>query len=164
MPRFTPAVANEVAGIPLLPRGEYAFSIGELKPFTRPKQNPDGTSTNMWGLQTSIKITDADSDEGKVFVGKTLPFSLYMHGKSGSMNKQFAMAAVGYTLKQEAEFNEAFPDDEDGENWHVDTDENSIGTAWKELIGKSVRANVTQRPNKQDPNGALQNQFGWMPF
>jgi hypothetical protein len=163
MPRFSPNMANESLSI-LLPRGEFEFSIGEGKPFSRNKEK-DGVTTVMWGVIYSLKVTGStNSDEdSKKFIGKNIPLSLYMHGENtGNLNKQFAMAGHGFTptTASETEFNAKFPSDDD---WYVDTEANAIGEGWKSLAGKRVRAIVDQKVNKNDAT-QMNNQFKWLPF
>lgn len=166
MPRYTAPVAGELAGIPVLTNGEYEFTVGEMKPFEKEKPATDTKpAVTQFGIRTSLVVTHTpeDDEDAKKYLNKSIPHTLYMHGNSGSMNKQFAMAVLGYKANQEEEFNEKYPDDVDGNNWHVDTDEQSIGDAWKELAGKRVRAKVTSKVNPMNTD-QLQNQFSFYPF
>lgn len=168
MSRYTPQVASALAGIPVLTNGQYEFSVGEMKPFSKTvpatSEKPEVT---QWGIRTAIKVTATPEgdDDAVRFLNASIPHTLYMHGTSSSMNKQFAMAALGYTLNRENEFNERFPDDADGENYFVDVENNSVGTVWRECVGKRVCARVTSKPNQMPGReGDLQNMFNFFPY
>ena len=157
MGRFTPNLSAVTAGIPLLDKGQYAFSIGEMKPFSR-VSNRDGIDVTVWGVRTSIKVTEGDSN-----IGDTIPVSLYLHTEeSEKMSKQFLLAAYGKNASNrsdEADFNSQFTNEDD---WVVDDETGELGDVWKGCQGKLIRANVTQTINKRDQS--QQNQFRWLPF
>lgn len=152
--RFVPNLSGVSAGIPVLENGDFEFVIGEVKAFSKPSQK-DGIDVLTYGIRTSLKVV-----EGASHVGKTVPFTMYLHSEEAQpMVKQFLMAAYGYGRNTEAEFNEKFASEDD---WFVDLETTEIGEVYKGLTGQRVLANVRQRPSKQDPN-IMQNQFTWAP-
>jgi hypothetical protein len=158
MGRFSPNLSEVTAGIPLLDKGEYEFSIGEMKPFTRTKDK-EGIDVEIYGVRTSIKVLEGSASN----IGATIPMSFYLHSdESARIAKQFPAAANGFNVNvagQEAQFNEMFPDEDD---WSGDPETGELGDAWKSCQGKRIRANVTQTLNKLTQD--LQNQYRWLPF
>lgn len=155
MPKFTPNLSEIAAGIPILDKGEYEFSIGEVK-GTIQNVMTDGVPVATEVVRTSLKI-----ESGESFVGKNIPHSFMPSNEYGAQfTKQFIMAANGFDLKQEAEFNEQFAD---GDLWSLDSENGVLGDAWKSIQGKKIRANVTQYADKKDPS-VIRNNFKWLPF
>ena len=80
-------------------------------------------------------------DESHEAAGEQVsPISLWVHTpKAFGMTKQFILAALGYTIREEKQANEEYFDDADF-SIDVDDDENTIGGAsWEDLVGKSLR-------------------------
>ena len=158
--RFAPNLSDVSAGVPLLEHGDYELAIGEVTPFFRQKEelvNGITTTKDIYGVQTSLKVV-----EGPSFIGKTIPFQLHLHSEGAfGIVKQFLMAAHGYGMNREAEFNQEFSAED---AWVVDAETQEVGEVWKGVVGKRVLANVTQKANKRDPSGPMQNQFRWSPF
>lgn len=154
MPRFTPNMSKETAGVPVLAKDDYEFIIREGKPFAR--QN--AKSEDVWGVMFIIEC----ATDGQ-YKGKNIPISLYMHTEnSGSLNKQFLMAALGFDNNPTGEdaFNAQYNDDD---GYAVDTDNGILGEYWKSAIGKRVNASVSVVPQRDDPS-QQQNRFKWRPF
>ncbi len=155
MPIFTPNLTAVAAGIPLLEKGGYEFTVGEVKLGSRDVMVNEITVKEPV-IQLILKI-----DSGESFVGKTIPFTLNPNGEFGpQFAKQFLIAAYGFTSQREQEFNQKFSTDTD---WTIDTDNNVLGEVWIGLQGKKINAEVSQVVNKKDPN-IMNNRFNWRPF
>lgn len=144
-------------GIPVLPKGDYIFEVGEGKPF-EDKRTDEATGEEKVsaGVRYSLEIV-----EGEDYVGKSIPLSVYVHSEAAyGMTKQFVAACLGYTVKTEGEFNEKYADEE---MWLVDPENNVLGDIWKKLQGARVAAAVTKKLNDKSPSGE-QNQFRWKPI
>ncbi len=142
MTRFQPNLSKAHAGFPMLERGEYEFEITKATPFLRVKENGDESAGCRYGLRCTGKIIDDGSlDESHEAAGEQVsPISLWVHTpKAFGMTKQFILAALGYTIREEKQANEEYFDDADF-SIDVDDDENTVGGAsWEDLVGKSLR-------------------------
>lgn len=136
------------------------FTITDAKLFSRTREEADGSTTDVYGINYILEVNTGNQ------AGKTLVHSLYMHtDKVESMNKQFIMAALGFTTKQEIDFNETYPA---GDGWNIewpesDEEDELIGDVWKAPVGKKIVAAVTTAPQRNNPN-EMQNNFRWRPF
>jgi|SRR5690606_17291760 len=154
MARFTPNMSKETAGVPNLSKDDYEFIIRDGKPFERQNAKDE----TVWGITYILEV----ASDGQ-FKGKTIPISLYMHSeKSGSLNKQFLMAAHGYDNNPTAEeaFNNEFANDD---GYSIDTDNETMGEYWSSIVGKRIEASASVVPQRDDPN-VMQNRFKWRPF
>jgi len=149
-------MTKETAGILILDSGEYEFTIVDVSIFERTRNNPDGTTDDIYGLRYKLSVDGNDQYDGKTIIN-----DLYMHTpKTGSLNKAFVMAGHGYDVRNEAQFNDTFSDPS---VWNIDWDEKVIGDAWKGVVGRKIKALVTRKTRSDDPNQE-QNQFRWGSF
>lgn len=138
----------------LLPNDDYEFSIKSHK-FTKSAQ-PNAEGIVPFGVMYVLEITQAGDP---TLVGKSVSQTCWLHSeKSGSLVKQFMMAALGYPPNDpssEGRFNEDFGD----EDWSADSDAGTMGSGWARLVGARIGASTTVTINKN--NGREQNNFRW---
>lgn len=160
MPRFTPNLTNVIVGIPVLPKGSYTFSLGELKVAEQTK-TVDGAQVTSAVVRLAIKVEASDDEAGESMIGQYIPVTLDPFNEYGAQNaKALVIAAHGYPENRQAEFNAEHTDDEE---WALDPETNEIGSIWSYCSGRKVQANVTQRNDKNDPT-VIRNNFKWFPF
>ena len=156
MGRFTFPIADVSAGQEVYPADTYSFEIAEVKGFVGKVPDADAAAagkTQAHGVRGRVKIVTEGPHKNKGFLN-----SLYMHNDaSQQMTKRFVMAALGYAMSQEKEFNELYA----AKDWSYD-ENGEVGEVWRELTGKMITANVTVGINKlrQEP----QNNFAWVPY
>lgn len=155
--KMTFDMTKETAGRLLVEDGDKEFTILDAKPFWRDKTDPNtGEVTHIYGVRYSLRI-DSEGEQKD----KTFDQDCFLHSKkTGGMNKQFLLAALGYTPKREHDFNETYADPT---LYDVDFDNNTLGEVWKAPVGRKIMAVVKTGPQKNDPN-IQQNSFRWMPF
>lgn len=142
MTRFQPNLAQAHAGFPMLDRGEYEFTITKAVPFYNLKD--DGSENG--GCRCSLKVTGMVASDGSLtddFDGAgemVAPITLWIHTpKAFGMTKQFIMAALGYTIREEKKANEEYFEDADF-SVDVDDEDHAVGgSSWQDLVGKSLR-------------------------
>jgi len=138
----------------LLPNDDYEFAIKSHKFTKSTKPNDEGMLP--FGVMFVLEITRAGDP---TLVGKSLNQTCWLHSeRSGSLVKQFMMAALGYPPNDppsEERFNADFGD----ENWGCDSDSGEIGSAWGRLVGARIGATTTITLNKN--NGREQNNYRW---
>lgn len=156
MPRFTPNLAAANAASILLEDGEYVFTIGQPKLFSR--KNKKGE--DVFGVAYALTVV-----EGASFVGKTLPTQMYLHTPGSlDMSKRFAMAALGYNPNDsaaEGDFNDKYNDP--AEHFAIDTDVSFIGEVWNAIAGSNIAATVKQALSRPTDGSEprMQNNFQW---
>lgn len=161
MPPYTPDLTKVSAGIPQLPKGDYEFSISEVKLFKRDRTEPDNTVTKLYGPQINLVV--ARSDDNPEFLGKTIPQSLYLNNeKTWGIAKRLVMAAYGYAINDEDAFNKKFKD----ADWTCNPETDTLGDIWTGMAGKRVAATADLVPQKGEraKEGALNQQFNWRPI
>jgi hypothetical protein len=155
MPRYTADLSKANAGYVLLEKGDYEFTVGEPKTFYRSGTNQQtGEATESYGIQYPLTVVGGDQD------GKNLNIQLYLHtDKSFGMAKKFVMAALGYSLDREKEFNADF----EGADWSFDTDTQEVGDIWTKAAGTRLAATADIVNDKRNPERQNQ-QFNWRPI
>ena len=160
MNRYNPNFRSANATVLILPKDDYSFSIGEVKPFKNDKTIEGGDTVEQHGVRTSLTV------KGGEFDGKSIPLSFYLNKEEGwGMSKQFIMAALGYPINKAGEnkYNEDCDASPEAFDFSYDPDTNEIGAGWKKVQGAMVNAGVASKPNKN--NAAQINQtFRWEPF
>lgn len=141
MTRFEPNLAKAHAGFPMLPRGEYEFTITKATPFYRVKD--DGSENG--GCRVGLRMDGAINADGSMNAGvedageQVSTLSLWIHTpKAFGMTKQFIMAALGYTIREEKKANKEYFEEAD---FSVDVEEDQVvgGASWQDLVGKTLR-------------------------
>lgn len=156
-PRFEFDPTNEVASIPVLPKDDYEFQIGEPSTFMRKNNKGD----DSFGIRYPLTVMEGPQKGKRIFL------STYYQSDGGrSMAKQFKMAAYGYQRGQEGE--RQFDADMQGADWSFNTDDRSIGDAYREMTGKRVRGSLDVQPAKDadgNPTGEQNQNFkAWFPL
>lgn len=147
MPKYTVNPTEATAGQVILEKGEYAFEITKVAPFIFDK-NPEKIS---YGVGATVKVTT----DGP-FKGKTIQARCFQHSDGArDMSKRFVMAALGFDVKQEDLFNAEFG----GSDWSFDTDDKSVGDAWRQLEGKILRGDAQEV--KMDNQGNQNQNINW---
>lgn len=159
MPRYTPDLTKVQAGIPLLPKGDFEFAVKEAKTFSR--QSTDQTTQetkDVYGLQYNLQVMSGSDDS---FVGKIIPLQIYAHAGDAalSIGKRFVMAALGFALNDETNFNAKYADGD----WGFDTEEQTLGDMWASVVGTRVAASTDQKPDKRDTS-RMNQVFNWRPI
>ena len=156
MPQYQPDLTTITAGFELLPDGVYEFLVGAPKPWER----NDETKGLSHGIRYALTVNEIIEGEGIADrVGKRVVFTCRMHDDMGSaFAKQFLMAAKGYGMKEEQQFN---ADNADAD-WSYDTEDKTAGEIWTSIEGSTVHAVVSTRPNKQDPDHEGFQEFTWI--
>ena len=142
--RFNPNWDDVQPGFGALDKGDYAFIIGEVKPFSRAKQ--DG------GISQGVGIPLRTEDGQKAY------HQMYMTENTAGMVLGFLMCAYGFDPNDKsavAEFKAQY-----GTKMGVDFDTMELGAAYTGLTGQRIRG--TNEP--RDFAGNLQNNFKWRPF
>lgn len=128
-PRFNPNPTEAQGGISNLPKGSYTFEIGETKAFDASKDTKESH-----GVQIQMTVISEGPHKGK----KIYP-RFWMSSVGGrNATKGFQLAALGFTGKQEEDWNNQFG----GKDWGYDTDDKSVGSGWSELKGQLVCADL----------------------
>lgn len=146
MPRFQPNLADAHAGFPMLSRGEYEFEITKVTPFYRIKDDGGESAGVSVGMKVVGQIAaDGSVDEQFESAGEMVaPNRLYIHTpKAFGMTKQFIMAALGYSIRDEKQANTEYFDNAD---FSIDVDDSDPdnaqaigGGSWDDLVGKRLR-------------------------
>jgi hypothetical protein len=165
MSRYAPDLSKASAGIPQL-TGDFEFAIKDAKQFYRKGEDRvTKEEKEIYGVQYALQITKAEENEK--LLGKTIPLQLYFHteGTEG-INKRFVMAALGYALNDEDNFNEKY----ENANWSFITGDAPEAngklpedSVWQQVVGGRVRATCGMKADKNDPSRQNQ-QFDWKPF
>lgn len=178
MPRFQPDFGKTEAGFPVYPRGDYEIKVTKVSGFLYNREDEEtGDVDEVSGVTASLEMVGLVGTDGsivtmqgdKTIAGeKVAPVRLYVHSEAAwPIAKRFAMAAYGYDLDTEKEFN-AFigendldfsVDGEIGEDGRAD--EVEIGDGWAGLEGKRLRITLSQRTFN---NRAQQDHGGFMPI
>lgn len=139
-------------GNPLVSDGDHNFTLGEPRGFKREKKDGSGDSIGFF-----IPVT---TDSGV----RPAPLNFYVHTEGAlRMTHQFVAACYGLNVNN-PEDEERYKTQYMPDTWvEVDDDDNVIlGPAIKNLRGRRVTANVTNRMN--DVFNRTENQFRWRPF
>lgn len=146
---FDPSAVQ--SGMLVLPKDDYEFIIGEPKVFDG--VNPEGKEN--YGIRVQLMV----ASEGE-FKGKRVLQNFYMHSEEAlPMLKAFQLAAFGFDVKGEKEFNELYKA-ENGE-WDIDFETKALGDYWRKLTGSRIAATADVKLNTK--SGNEQNQFRWRP-
>jgi len=159
MPRYNPDLTRVQAGIPLLPKGDFEFSVNEGKTFSRQSTDPATQETkDVYGIQYNLQVMSGSDDS---FIGKIIPLQIYAHAGDAalSIGKRFVMAALGFALNDEANFNEKYADGD----WNFDTEDQILGDMWSSVIGTRVAASTDQKVDKRD-HTRMNQVFNWRPI
>ena len=154
MPQYQPDFSSVAAGFELLPEGIYEFKVGVGKTFE--KNHPkSGLSHGVGFLLEVTEILEGGSSDA---LGKKAYFRCRCQDETAmSFSKQFVMAVLGYSLKDERTFNSERGD----ADWSYDTEDNSLGELWQELAGGTVQAAVSSHQDPDDPDREYQD-FTWL--
>ena len=152
MPRFDANLSTVSAGIPLLDKDSYGFTVGEPKAFYR--KNNDGVES--YGVQYQIRCRKPGKYENTPqFVQIN-----WANDTARGIGKQFAMAVLGFNPRDNAD-EKAFDAQYGNEDWSFDTDSGAVGDFWRLLTGKRVSADVDVYLDK---NGVERNRMNWRKF
>jgi len=151
MPRYDNSPKDVTATIPIFPKGDYEFSLGEPKPFAR--TNPEGKLSH--GVRFPLVCEEVLEEGDPNFKGKRTLLSCYMHTEGGvSYSKQVQMAVFGFEKNPEGEA--AFNEEHGDQDWSYNTDEDalSVGDKWAEMQGKRVVISMDEgiHPTSGDKN------------
>lgn len=163
MSRFAPDLTKVRAGFPTIESGEWEFIIGEAKGFHYVKDSGKA----VYGVRYPLEIAGPIDAEGNVgddeLSGeRAAPFSLYLHSdKASGMVKQWLLAALGYSIEEEDEANEAVFGAHDWD-WDIDEDdpdaEPVIGDGWTMPEGRRIRmtcsVDIGDNGNKRQQYGS----------
>lgn len=159
MPRYTPDLTKVQAGIVMLPKGDFEFAVKEAKTFSRTSTDTvTQESKDVYGIQYNLEVVSGSDDS---FIGKVIPLQIYAHAGDAALGigKRFVMAALGFALNDEANFNEKYADGD----WSFDTEAQELGNMWSSVVGTRVAASTDQKPDKRDTT-RMNQQFNWRPI
>lgn len=144
-PRFEPDMEKARASTRIFERGDYELKVEEPQPMLYKKDNGDVVAGVRFPLTMVGRITadgniEEEGDWGEA--GEDVsPARYYVHTDAAwPMAKRFVMAAMGYSLDEEDEFNEEFVSEH---SFAIDGDPDSeeepeLGSAWKQVEGQHV--------------------------
>lgn len=159
MPRYTPDLTKVQAGMVMLPKGDFEFAVKEVKTFQRTSKDQNTQEEKeVYGIQYNLEVAGG-SDES--FVGKTIPLMIYAHAGDVALGigKRFVMASLGFSINDEAAFNEKYADGD----WSFDTEAQEVGDMWSSVVGTRVAATTDQKADKRDST-RMNQQFNWRPI
>jgi hypothetical protein len=144
-PRFAPDLSGTKAGLTIYDRGEYEVKITGVKPISYEKD--DGTP--VAGGQVNLEMVGLVQNDGSLdreLEGESVaPVRLYVHTeKSWPITKRFFMAALGYSVDEEEQFNEEVARELDI-SVEGDGDEAILGSGWERLVGKRLLVTLNKR-------------------
>lgn len=160
-PDYAPDLTKVQAGVPKLPKGDYEFSVSDVKLFSRDRTEDDQSVTKLFGVQYNLVVQRADGNEE--YMGKTIPFQVYLHSdKAFGIVKRFVMAAYGFALNDENAFNDKFKK----ADWKADPETQHLGDIWKGIQGTRIAATADVVPQKgpKAKEGETNQQFNWRPI
>lgn len=141
-PRFDPDMSKVRAGFPIYEKGEYEVALGEPKPFLYEHRDDGHIVAGVSYPLTMVGLVQTNGELDRTAEGDPVSSArLYIHtDKSFPIAKRFVMAAAGYDLDHEEEFNDEWlPDNPlwvDGEPGEEDTIE--AGAGWYEVVGNHL--------------------------
>ena len=150
---FNPSEVS--TGIEVLPKDRYVVTIREPKPYFNAAS--DTSKKDREGIQFPLVVTEGEY-ENKLMLFRP-DFNLdFGPGQA----KQLAMAAYGYTRKQEKEFNK----DQAEKDWSLNTDPSnaSLGDGWTDCKGRTVIANVDITIAKDGSGNEFQKFVSFEPY
>lgn len=156
-PRFEFDPSTVTSAIPVLPKNDYEFIIGEPKSFIR--KNAKGEDS--YGVRYPLTVAEGDRKGTRIF------FSTYYQSEGGqAAAKRFLMAVFGYKSNQEDE--DRFNRDMKGKDWAFDPDSGTVGEQFREVTGKRVRGSLDIQPAKDSQGNETgeqnQNYKAWFPL
>lgn len=152
MPTYSGDPTRVAAGFPVLPKGDYEFTIGEPKAFE--KVDPASGEVKNHGVRYMLTVVNECAQKGAK-VSQTL----YYHTLGAEqMAKRFILAANGYQVKDEKRFDADFT----GKDWGYDPASNSTGDGFRELVGKRIVGNFDVKLGQNDED--QQDIKGWRPI
>lgn len=130
-------------------QGEYELKIGEPQPLLYERDDDDGGTTVVAGVRYPLEMVGRITADGNIEeegdwgeAGEDVtPARFYVHTDAAwPMAKRFVMAAMGFSLEEEDEFDEVFVEEHsfaiDGD---VDSEEPAeLGSGWTEAEGQRV--------------------------
>lgn len=127
MPRYENDPTKVTASFEVLPKDDYEFIVGEPKSFYR----INNAGNPSYGVRYPLTVGSGPMQ------GKKSSQVCYEQSEGAiAMGKQFRLAVLGYDKGRSEE--QRFDKDYAGKDWAFDTDDNSVGDAWRELTGKRV--------------------------
>lgn len=159
MPRYTPNLTKVQAGIVMLPKGDFEFAVKEAKTFARVSTDPETQEQkDVYGIQYNLEVVGGSED---TYNGKIIPLQIYAHAGDVALGigKRFVMAALGFAINDEDNFNEKYSDGD----WGFDTEAQELGDMWTSVVGTRVAASTDQKVDRRD--STRKNQvFNWRPI
>lgn len=119
MPRFTPDSSKADASVPVYPKGLYQVKVVSHRPSIFVSKKDNETKACVQFRLEMVGRFDEDgeldrSDEGRPVRDHTC----WLHTeKAAGMNKQFYLAALGYTEDEEQVANDEFFDPNSEDEW-----------------------------------------------
>jgi hypothetical protein len=155
--RFEFDPSTVTSSIPVLPKNDYEFIIGEPKSFIR--KNAKGEDS--YGVRYPLTVAEGEKKGQRIF------FSTYYQSEGGqSAAKRFLMAVYGYKSNDEEE--QRFNADMKGQDWAFDPDSGGVGEAFRNVTGKRVRGSLDVQPAKDRDGNETgeqnQNFKAWFPM
>lgn len=152
MARYNADPSKDSAGFPVLPKGDYRFKFGEPKFF---KNIDDATGKESYGVAFVAKVVPGPvDDEGNQSptegIGKSAYIRLFYHTDNAqSFRKSYILAAYGYKVSEENEFNEVSKSEEI--DWGFD--EEHMGEGFKMMSNREFVASLSVQKRKFKRNG-----------
>lgn len=167
-PRYEADPTKDVAGFPVLPKGDYRLKLGEPKPFVGETKQGDNKGKTNYGVAFLCTVVPGPVDtEGNVSpadsIGKKAFQRLFYHTEDAAgFRKQFQLAAFGYSQKEEEEFNQKLL--AEGTKFGFNTDTGEVDDGWKAMANREIVASLSvtkQKKNQNDPNSEEVDQQKW---
>jgi len=157
MPRYEFDPSTVTSAIPVLPKNDYEFIVGEPKSFIR--KNAKGEDS--FGVRYPLTVAEGEQKGKRIFL------STYYQSEGGqAAAKRFLMAVYGYKGNDEEE--QRFNRDMRGQDWSFDPESGMVGEAFRQVTGKRVRGSLDVQPAKDahgEPTGELNQNFkSWSPL
>lgn len=153
MARFNADPSKDSAGFPVLAKGDYRFKFGEPKTF----KNLDENGKESFGIAFIAKVVpgpvDLDGNQSPAEgMGKSAYVRLFYHTDNAqSFRKQYILAAYGYKVNEENEFNAI--SEQENIDWGFDTEDGSVGEGFKMMSNKEFVSSLSVQKRKFKRNG-----------
>lgn len=153
MAKFGFNPANVDASIPILPKDQYEFILGDPVAFIGKAIEEGSDKEQNHGVRFPLVVAEGDKK------GKRIFFNGYQHSEGArSFTKGLQMTALGYKLRdadEEARFNT----DHANDDWSYDPDTKTCGEGWHAMKGQRVLITIDIGAS---PNGGQQQK--WVEF
>jgi len=131
------------------PKGDYEFTIGEVKSFKKTSQEGEET----YGIRFPMKCVAVVEEGDSAMVGERANYDAYLHGEPNPFAVAFVMAVLGFPITEDGE--RAFKEKYEGEDWGYDADNGTVGDMWSKATGGRLIAHSSPRMYE----GTLRNNF-----